>query len=233
MRSAQRYLFDRSFEAQLPGGQLATASAELSAVAPPAYSKGDLDRARAEGVALGRAEALAECNIEREIGRLREATLDAIAGRLGELLAESAQASEHAARDAVAVAAVIARKLLPRLYRERACSELEELITRVLAAIGDQPKAMVRISPALVDELAPLIEASIAAGGHDQRLTVLGDPAIQEGDCRIDWPGGGVIRDEGLLWREIDALLCECVAHGPPHSLSLPAVADGTGATHV
>ncbi len=233
MRSAQRYLFDRSFEAQLPGRQFATASAELSAVAPPAYSKGDLDRARAEGVALGRAEALAECNIEREIGRLRQATLDAIAGRLGELLAESAQASEHATRDAVAVAAVIARKLLPRLYRERACSELEELITRVLAAIGDQPKAMVRISPALVDELAPLIEASIAAGGHDQRLTILADPAIQEGDCRIDWPGGGVIRDEGLLWREIDALLCECVADRPPNSLSLPSVADGTGATHV
>lgn len=233
MRSAQRYLFDRSFEAQLPGRQFATASAELSAVAPPAYSKEDLDRARAEGVALGRAEALAECNIERETGRLRQATLDAIAGRLGELLANAAEASEHAARDAVAVAAVIARKLLPRLYRERACSELEELITRVLAGIGDQPKATVRIAPALVDELAPLIEASIAARSHDQRLTILGDPAIQEGDCRIDWPGGGVIRDEGLLWHEIDALLCECVAHGPPPSPSLPSVADGTGATHV
>ena len=226
MRSAQRFLFERSFEAQLPGGQLATASAELSAVALPAYSKGDLDRARAEGVALGRVEALAECNIERETGRLRQATLDAIAGRLGELLANSANASEHAARDAVAVAAVIARKLLPRLYQERACSELEELITRVLAGIGDQPKATVRISPALVDELAPLIEASLAAGGHDQRLAILGDPAIPEGDCRIDWPGGGVIRDERVLWREIDALLCECVADRPPHSLSLPSVAD-------
>ena len=130
----------------------------------------------------------------------------------------------------MAVAAVIARKLLPRLYRERACSELEELITRVLAGIGDQPKATVRIAPALVDELAPLIEALIAARGHDQRLTILGDPAIQEFDCRIDWPGGGVIRDEGLLWQEIDALLCECVGHGPPPSPSLPSVADGTGA---
>ena len=77
-----------------------------------------------------------------------------------------------------------------------------------------------------MDELAPLIEGSIAAGGHDQRLTILGDPAIQEGDCRIDWPGGGVIRDDTLLWREIDALLSECVAHGPPRSLSLPSLAD-------
>src|SRR5512134_1742712 len=135
MPSAQRYLFDRSFQAELPGRQFAKASAELSAVAPPAYSKGDLDRARAEGVALGRAEALAECNIEREIGRLRQATLDAIAGRLGELLTNSAEASERATRDGVAIAAAIARKLLPRLYRERACSELEELITGVLARI--------------------------------------------------------------------------------------------------
>lgn len=222
MPSAQRYLFDRSFE--LSGRPSAMASAESVAVASPAYTRQDLDAARAEGVALGRAETLAECNIEREMGRLRQAALDAIAGRLGELLANSADASEHAARDAVAIAAAIARKLLPRLYREEACSELEDSITRILERVGDAPKVTVRISPALVDELAPLIKASVIAGGHDQQLTILGDPAVQEGDCRIDWPGGGFIRDHALLWREIDALLAECVAGGSSFQ-SLPPTA--------
>ena len=224
MPSAERYLFDRSFGAEFSGRRPASACEEALAVASPAYTRQDLDRARAEGVALGRAEALAECNIEREMRRLRQATLDAIAGRLGELLANSAEASEHAVRDGVAIAAVIARKLLPRLYRERACSELEELIIRVLEGIGDAPKVTVRISPALVDELAPLIKTSVIAGGHDQQLTIVADTTVQEGDCRIDWPGGGIIRDQTLLWREIDALLTECVA-GAPSAASLPPTA--------
>ncbi len=133
MRSAQRYLFDRSFETETARPAVRHGpSGERTIRLRPTPSE-DLARARAEGVALGRAEALAERNIELEIGRLRQATLDAIAGRLGELLAHSAEASEQAARDAVTIAARIARKLLPRLYRERACSELEELIAGVLA----------------------------------------------------------------------------------------------------
>jgi flagellar assembly protein FliH len=225
MPSAHRYLFDRSFETELSGSLSAAAPAEAVEVTSPAHTSQDLDRARAEGVALGRAEAIAECNIEREMGRLRQAALDAIAGRLGELVANSADASEHAVRDGLAIAATIARKLLPRFYRERACSELEELITRVLEGIVDAPKVTVHISPALVDELTPLIKASVAAGGHDQQLTILGDPAIDDGDCRIDWPGGGIIRDHALLWREIDALLADCAA-GVPGTQSLSPTAD-------
>ena len=232
MRPAKRYLFDRSFETDLPGQQAATASGQAKAVAP-AYTNEDLDRARTEGIALGRKEALAECNAEREIGRLRQATLDAIACRLGELLTNSAEASGRAARDAVAIAAVIARKLLPRLYQERACSELKDLIEGVLARIGDEPKVIVSIAPALVGELAPLIEASAAARGLEQRVTVLGDSALMEGDCRIVWSGGGIIRDHALLWREIDELLAECKVQDASRSASLPSPTVPFGENHV
>jgi flagellar assembly protein FliH len=232
MRSAKPYLFDRSFETDLPSQQVATAFAQVRAVAP-AYTSEDLDRARADGFALGRADALAECNVEREIGRLRQATLDAIAGRLGELLTNSAEASERATRDGVAIAAAIARKLLPRLYRERACSELEELITGALARIGDEPKVIVSIAPPLVGELAPVIEASVAARGLEKRLTVLGDPALKEGDCRIDWSGGGIIRDHTLLWREIDELLADGIVQDAQRPLSLPSLAVSSGENHV
>jgi flagellar assembly protein FliH len=232
MRPAKRYLFDRSFETDLSSQQAATAFAQTKAVAP-IYTSEDLERARADGMALGRADALAECNNEREIGRLRQATLDAIAGRLGELLASSTQASGRAAKDAVAIAAALARKLLPRLYRERACSELEELITSVLARIGDEPKVIVSIAPALLGELAPVIEASAAARGLEKRLTVVGDSTLEEGDCRIDWSGGGIIRDHTLLWREIDELLAECIVQDAPRPLSLPSPAVSSGENHV
>jgi flagellar assembly protein FliH len=231
MRPAKRYLFDRSFEADLSSQQAATAFAQ-KAVAP-IYTSEDVDRARADGIALGRADALAECNKEREIGRLRQAALDAMAGRLGELLASSTEASGRAAKDAVTIAAAMARKLLPRLYRERACSELEELISSVLARIGDEPKVIVSIAPALLGELAPVIEASAAARGLEKQLTVLGDSTLEEGDCRIDWSGGGIIRDHTLLWREIDEVLAECIVDDASRPPSLPYPSVSSGENHV
>jgi hypothetical protein len=76
----------------------------LNAELEGAYTSEDMQRARADGIALGRAEAIAEYDIERESERRRQDTLDAVSERLAELLAKSAQAAEEAARDALVIA---------------------------------------------------------------------------------------------------------------------------------
>ncbi|MGE5779405.1 MAG: hypothetical protein ACM30D_08850 [Hyphomicrobiales bacterium] len=230
MPPAERYLFDRWFDAVLPDGPPASSSASVySASVEPAYTSEDIQRARADGIALGRAEASAKYDIERESERRRQDTLAAIAERLAELLAGSAQAAEDAGRDALVIAGVVARKLLPRLYREHACSEIEGFVESILARMRDEPTATVRISPTLVAELAPCIENAMAASGHEKRLRLLGDTTLVEGDCRIEWSGGGIIRDQAVLWREIDALMAECVGRvaAPPATPPCPRLATG------
>ena len=231
MRPAEPYLFDRWFDAELPDGSPSPSDARASV--EPAYTDEDMRRARAEGIALGRAEAIAEFDVERESERRRQDTLAAVADRLTELLARSAQAAEEASRDAVAVARVVVRKLLPRSYRELACSEIEGFVESILARIQDEPTVSVRISPTLVAELAPGIEAAMAAGGHEKRLRVFGDPAVAVGDCRVEWSGCGVVRDQTALWREIDALMAEYVGSvaAPPATPPCPRLA--TGEHHV
>jgi flagellar assembly protein FliH len=91
----------------------------------------------------------------------------------------------------------------------------------------------VSIATALVSELSPAIEAAAAARDLEKRLTVLGDPTIEEGDCRIDLSEGGIIRDQALLWREIDELLADCIVQDAPRPLSLPSPAVSSGENHV
>ena len=232
MRPAEPYLFDRWFDAELPdAAPLSASPSEIPASVEPAYTSEDMQRARADGIAFGRAEAIAELDVERE--RRRQDTLAAISERLADLLARSAQAAEEAGRDALAVAGVVVRKLLPRLYRERARSEIEGFVESILARIQDEPTVSVRISPTLVAELAPVIEAAMAASGHEKRLRVVSDPAVAEGDCRVEWSGGGIIRDQTVLWREIDALMAEYVGSvaAPPATPPCPRLA--TGEHHV
>ena len=227
-------MFDRWFDTVLPDGPPVSAStSEYPVSVEPAYTAEDMQRARADGIALGRAEAVAEYDIERESERRRQDTLAAVAERLAELLARSAQAAEEAGRDALAVAGAVARKLLPRFYQEHACSEIEGFVEGILARTQDEPTVIVRISPTLVADLAPGIEAALAANGHEKRLRVLADPAVAVGDCRIEWSGGGIVRDQAVLWREIDALMAECVGavEAPPATPPCPRLA--TGEEHV
>ena len=90
MRPAERYLFDRWFDAVLPDALPVSASTSEhsgSVSVEPAYTSEDIQRARADGIALGRAEAISEYEIERESERRRHDTLTAVAERLAELLA--------------------------------------------------------------------------------------------------------------------------------------------------
>jgi flagellar assembly protein FliH len=234
MRPAERYLFDRWFDAVLPDAlPVSGSTSEHSGSVEPAYTSEDIQRARADGIALGRAEAISEYEIERESEWRRHDTLAAVAERLAELLAKSAQVAEEAGRDALVIAGAVARKLLPRLYRERACSEIEGFVESVLARVQDEPAVTVHISPTLVDALAPTIEAAVAASGHEKRLRVMGDPAVAEGDCRIEWSGGGIIRDQTALWREIDTLMAESVGSVAPPPASPPHPRLATGVEHV
>ena len=158
----------------------------------------------------------------REIARLLERT-DAAAIDLG--------------RQAVLVASAIARKLLPRLYREQARSEMEDVVARAfLQSPADRP-LIVRMAPPLADDLATRLAGGLAgAVGLEKRVQVVGDPTIADGDCRIEWPGGGLIRDQERLWREIEAFVGEAAATpalSPPAQGSttapLPAQGSNTG----
>lgn len=219
---AQRFLFDRRFDS----------AAKLEAEAspeppPPVFSLDDLEQARAEGAAQGRAAALAEANAQIQAERCRDQTLLAIAEHLSALHGELKAAADRAGRDAVRVAETLVRKLLPDLYARHGSAEIEALVTTTLAQLPSDHSIGIRVAPSLLAELAPLLQLRAEERGLAEPLRVSADAAIAVGDCAIDWAGGGLLRDHASLWRDVTALIDETA--GPR---ATPEAAE-TGGQHV
>lgn len=202
----ERYRFDRCFDV-LAAGRPASgpAPAPAPAAAEPGFTRQDIEHARAEGFARGRAEA-ADAEAQRrtaEQQRLR--TLELLAGEVRALRDGAAAAAEAATADAVLVANAIVRKLMPRSWREGGAGEIAGMVRHALAGLTGSPAITVRIAPELHPTLqADLLAVAAECGAGD--LRIVADRAIAAGDCRIDWPGGGVLRDQQALWREIDRI---------------------------
>jgi flagellar assembly protein FliH len=199
----QPFLFDRRFDY---GGR---EHADEAPPEPPApvFSLADLEAARADGVTLGRAEALAEAQVQLKAGQMQGATLQAVCERLSLALDQIDAAAGQATRDAIQIAAAIARRLLPSLYARHGASEVEELVAATLSGLPSDSSVSIRLAPSMAESLAPLLLQRAKEYGRGDRLHVSGDASVAEGDCAMEWMGGGLLRNRESLWREIEILI--------------------------
>lgn len=218
--AARRFLFDRRFDAKTVH-EVADVPAEPPA---PVFTLADLEQARAEAGAQGRATALAEMQAQMEAERSRDSTLLAIAERLSAIHADVHAAADQACRDAVRIAEVMVRKLMPNLYARNGASEIEALVAATLAHLPTEQAITVRVAPALTDELTPLLTLRAEQLGLGERLKVCGDATVAPGDCALEWVGGGLMRDRNSLWRDIEALIDETA--GPRNRLAAPTTGE-------
>jgi len=211
MTPAKKFLFDHSFDAALPHEEQAGEDERSAEAAtnendsPNTFSEDDVARAHAQGLAEGREQAGAEAAVTVE-RRVADA-LDSLGDRLSELLAHRQDAAAQAAGDATMVATVIARKMAPELYRRNAAGEIEHAVATILERMLEKPTLTVRTSELLCDEVSERIAALTEQRGFAGQVTVTADPKMGEGDCRVEWAGGGAELNSAAKLREIDAII--------------------------
>lgn len=218
------YLFDREFQELLeesagigaPPAPHADAEPEIAPPAPPAaptFSEAELAAAReiahAEGEHAGRIAA------EQSLTAHTTRTLEAITNELQRATAAIARDQSALVRDATAIALTICRKILPHTYRATAVDEIAELVSTVLPRIGDQPLVLVRVAAPLAAAVTEPMAAVAAVAGFTGSVKVVADESLAEGDCRIEWSQGGVIRDAATLLRELEQVIDHTVGHHP------------------
>jgi flagellar assembly protein FliH len=207
MATISKFLFDTDFDAGTdpaarPAGRHDTrryTGAELEAAKAAAH---------AEGVAAGRALA------EQEIGRRIADVLGIVSGRLGEVMDEAQKHHGSQTREAVTAATEIVRRLLPALGKREAMSEIEALIADCLSRVHDEPRLVVRVADALLDEVRKRIDQLSGAAGFAGRIILLADDTLKPGDARVEWADGGADRDTAALWREIEGAIQRFVEDG-------------------
>jgi flagellar assembly protein FliH len=170
----------------------------------PVFSSAELLRAHEDGYADGFAAGKAAA--EAAAATRLAAALGAVEGGLARLLGEASASTEAGRREMIGIALAISRKLLPSFARRHGLAEIEEMVAGCIGELVDEPRLVVRVADAMLDAVAEKVEAVAAARGFSGKVVMLADPGLEPGDCRVEWADGGVERDVGRLWRDIDGI---------------------------
>lgn len=214
------YSFDDGADERRKAAERAAKRAAAEAVAnrPPTFSMDELERARAEGHAAGRQEGMADAmaGIEQQTAR----TLDAMFSRIPKVFQEHADWSKVIEADALRLAVALVRKLAPELTRGKQLPEVERVIREAFGFLTEQPKVMIRVAPALEEELRDKVVLMATRVGYEGQVVLVGDPELPEEDCRVSWQAGAVERSLDDTWDQIDQIVARVLAGQPERQRS-------------
>ncbi len=188
MGAGQKFLFENDF-----------AHPDEARKRAAIHTDEDLAAARAQSFAEGRAamQAEQEAADEQEIFTL----LTQLSGAVESLCTQRRSEIDNAATQAGELALTICRKILPTLSAQNAMTEIEGWIVRTITEMQDEPRLVVRVADAKVEDLQTRFERM--AGAFEGSLVLLGDDELAETDCSLLWADGGAERKLDRLWAEL------------------------------
>lgn len=185
------FVFDRDFDEEDTLEQ-AEAEHKIRAI----YTPEDLDEAvklaRAEayedGRLAGRTEATVANSESNDVQLVR--ALEALGPRMDALLDDADK--HHAALEAQIVDFVISvfHQVAPDVVRSLAVGQAEAEVHRAINMALDAAYLIVHLPPTQGEELKESIQREARRLGHGGRIDVMGDPALQPGDARVEWDQG-------------------------------------------
>lgn len=207
MAAPARYLFDEVFALDVgnaPPTRAAAVAADMEASIAAARHE-----AYEAGLADGRRTATEDMN-----SRLTNA-LQRFVDEMG--TARAAAAAEHlrTEQEAVRLALAAARKLAPALVERQPLAELEAILRDCLGELRSAPHLAVRLAESLVEPMRERLDMLQRQTGFKGQILVLGDPEIAEGDGRIDWADGGIVRDQARMNEALDEAMARYLAATP------------------
>lgn len=208
MAKPHKYMFDLDFDPPVPHAPKAKEPAHVEEPAEPAlppsptFTEDELQVARDAAYEQGRQAGIAEAAASTERS-LAEAMV-ALSNRVAELRAAEQQSAEGNLRTAVRVSMAVLKKMLPAACEAHAFGEVTHVVEECVGHILDEPRIIVRVSPALVEPVRERLEAVAVDQGFEGRVVVQAHQGLPPGDARVEWTDGGAERDQARLMRDID-----------------------------
>ncbi len=210
------FLFDVDFGRP---AQPAAAAAPLPA-APGSIALDEHEAALADAEASGYRRGEADgrrAAREAEAARLISA-VEALGARLSEAFMEADTRAEATERDAVALALAFAQKFAAAAAKRFPLAEIQAAAETCFAELRSAPHLAVRVAPDFVEAVRAELTATAQERGFAGRLVVLGDPDVAEGDARLEWADGGVVRDGAAVARAVEQAIA--LRFGPPSPMA-------------
>jgi flagellar assembly protein FliH len=201
-----RFLFDDDFSAPksaAPTGPSLVALADHEAALADAEASG-YRRGEADGRRAAR---------EADAARLI-AAVETLGARLAETVAAAEARAQTIERDAIRLAVELASKLSGAAVARFPLAEIEAAAQACFDELRQAPHVAVRVAPDFVEATRAELTAIAQIRGFAGRLIVLGDPEVAEGDARLEWADGGVVRDAAAVERAIRSALARHLGPG-------------------
>lgn len=192
---AEKYAFDTVFDeagkilSERPKEKKSYLPQEVEAIRQQAFADG---RAEAEGEI---ADALAHLNHQ-------------MAQLLGNLIDERTTIRA----EAVALASAVSKKLAGSLLDEFSADALMALLEDSISFLRDEARIVVRVSPALTEEIEQRLGGALRQAGFEGQLIVMGDDDLRAADCKVDWAKGGLEHNSEATMAAIDKAVHEFLA---------------------
>lgn len=179
-----KFNFDTVF-----GPTTATTGATTGARARSSYSSAEVETIRRETFAQAKADA------EVQATTARTSTLGAVAQGVSRLFDDLDARVAVMRQESALLALQVGRKLAETALTAFPLKEIETLLAECLHKLHNEPRIVVRTSPACTESLRADVDALSAEHGYTGRLVVLAEPSLTGADCRIEWADGGIERD--------------------------------------
>ncbi len=201
MSMSGKFLFDTSFEVEDLGDD---AVQPLRKPPPPKFGEEDLERARAEGHESGKKIGAEEAmqSIEKQVSQ----AVTAVKAQMSGLAQAQAESHERQGREALELALTVVRKIFPRLAGRHGLAEVESVVGECLERLREEPRIVIRVADAVLDQVEARIGELAARAGFEGRIVYLAQDGLNPGDVRVEWADGGAERDSERLWREIERI---------------------------
>ncbi len=196
MAEVAKFLFDTVFE-----DNEATLVPDQSRREKTFWSTDEREAARNEGFERGR-----QAGIDETLAAMEAKTasaLETIAANVNTLTAQLETERQKLKQEGIVLANMIARSLTAALIAREPMHEIESLFSEALEFLPDTPHIAVRLNEASLDAAREKLEAVAAERGFQGKLIILGQPDIGQGDCRIEWAQGGIVKDQSLVKKRI------------------------------
>ena len=153
----------------------------------------------------GRAAALAES--DKKIERQAAMALGVVGERLAELESRSRGLRAASVEETARLARAIAEKVAGAALEAAPAASIEALVGECLERLFGESRVVVRVPEGLGESMQTSLARVAGRAGFSGTVEVHEDPAIEPGDCRVDWTHGGAARHGDEVWQQIEAIL--------------------------
>jgi flagellar assembly protein FliH len=192
----KKYTFDIEFR---PEGDLISNAAR--ARQRKVHTQEELDamlsRARHDGMKMGQVRAAEQI----------AAAVEQLCTVVQQSMNSAQSQIEDLRREAASLALVAAKKLALHAVTALPEADVEDALRGAIHQAISEPRIVLRAAPAVVAALKEKLDELAQETGYEGRIVATPEATMKDGDCRIEWRGGGAERSMNHLEEAIGEVI--------------------------